>query len=237
VVVDDEGGKGVMEEKIMELLGGGEPFDAVVLANGEFPQGLVPRTVLTMTKRRVCCDGAVHTLLAEGVLPEAVVGDGDSVSIEDRERLGSRFHRVAEQDYNDLTKATRYLLEHGCGPRIAYLGATGRREDHTLGNISLMYYYAHEWGVNPMLITDYGYFVVGKGKQLFATHPGQQVSIFNINCKHLTGTGLRWQPYAFEQLWQGTLNEATSANITLTGDGYYMVFRNFALDEVNAGNV
>jgi thiamine pyrophosphokinase len=217
----------MIEKNIMDVLGGGAPFDAVVLANGDYPGSFVPRAVLAMTPRRVCCDGAVHPLLAEGILPEAVVGDGDSLSAEDRTLLGNRFHQIEEQDYNDLTKATRYLLEHGCGPRIAYLGTTGKREDHTLGNISLMYYYACKMGVDPTLITDHGYFVVGQGEMRFATRPGQQVSLFNVDCKTLTGTGLRWQPYAFEMPWQGTLNEATGESITLKGDGYYMLFRNF----------
>lgn len=216
-----------MEEKILKMLGGCAPFDAVILANGDYPSHEIPLAVLTSAQRLVCCDGAVHALMEKGMSIEAVVGDGDSLSSEDRARLGSMFHRIEEQAYNDLTKATRYLVKHGCGPRIAYLGATGKREDHTLGNISLMSYYAREMGLEPTLITDHGYFVVGHGEEFFATTPGQQVSIFNIDCKRLVGEGMRWDAFPYEMPWQGTLNEALGEQIVLQGDAYYMVFRNF----------
>lgn len=224
---DANGTSEMMEDKKMNMLGIDAPFDAVILANGDYPTHEIPLAILSTASRLVCCDGAAHALHGDIASVEAVVGDGDSLTSEDKARLGASFHPVAEQDYNDLTKATRYLLEHGCGPRIAYLGTTGKREDHTLGNISLMTYYAREMGVQPTLITDHGYFVVGKGEETFVTRCGQQVSLFNINCKQLSSKGLRWEAYPFEMFWQGTLNEALGENITLRGDGYYMVFRNF----------
>lgn len=74
------------------------------------------------------------------------------------------------------------------------------------------------------MITDNGYFIPAKGRNSFATFKRQQVSIFNLSCSHLTGEGLRWQPYAYKSMWQGTLNEATGDSITLDGDSSYMVF-------------
>ena len=132
-----------------------------------------------------------------------------------------------EQDDNDLTKATRYCLEQGWH-KIAYVGATGKREDHTLGNISLMVRYFLEMGVEPVLVTDYGWFVVAQGDTVFESFPGQQVSIFNVNCRHLVSEGLKWQAYPFRQFWQGTLNEALSTDFSLHADGCYLVYRTFS---------
>ena len=193
-------------------------YDAVILANGDFPRSAEPLRLLREAPFVVACDGAVRRYPAADV----VVGDGDSVP----DALCSRLIQVNEQDDNDLTKATRYCLSHG-RRRIVYLGATGRREDHALGNISLMARYAAEMGVEPLMATDYGWFVVAKGDAVFESFAGQQVSIFNICCTALRSEDLKWEAYPYRQLWQGTLNEATSETFALGGDGIYLVFRTY----------
>ena len=108
-------------------------------------------------------------------------------------------------------------------PRFCYLGATGKREDHTLGNISLMLYYYRQLAIDPVMITDYGYFVAASGTTRFESFPEQQVSIFNATCKELSSNGLKWDIYPFSELWQGTLNEALSNEFTIQADGDYII--------------
>lgn len=193
-------------------------FDAVILANGLFPTAEEPLRLLREARYVVCCDGAA----CHWPQCDAIVGDGDSVP----EELRSRLIQIDEQEDNDLTKATRYCLSKGMR-RIAYLGATGRREDHTLGNISLMVRYAQEMDVEPLMATDEGWFVVAKGEASFESFTGQQVSIFNIDCRQLSSEGLKWASYPYDQLWQGTLNEALGTTFTLKCDGYYLVYRTY----------
>ena len=193
-------------------------FDAVVVANGQFPTHQVPLGVLKQASHIIACDGAVsHVPNAE-----AVVGDGDSVPAEFYDRL----IRVDEQEDNDLTKATRYCLEQDWH-HIAYLGATGKREDHTLGNISLLMRYFREYGVRGMMFTDYGFFMPVNGPQTFRSFAGQQVSIFNFGCTRIRSVGLKWNSYAYEQWWQGTLNETLSDEFSIDADGFYMVFQTY----------
>ena len=68
--------------------------------------------------------------------PEAIVGDLDSLSPEIAERFADRLYQDSEQDTNDLTKAVRWCIDKGY-EEIVILGATGKREDHTIANISL----------------------------------------------------------------------------------------------------
>lgn len=203
-------------------------FDAVILADGDFPTNAIPLGILNKAKYLVCCDGAGAKAIEHGIMPTAVVGDGDSLPQSVREILGERLHIVTEQDYNDLTKATRFVLANiPDAKNMAYLATTGKREDHTLGNISLMAFYAEEFGMTPTLVTDHGSFSVACGKQKFESFEGQQVSIFNLSCSQLSGTGFRWQLYAYKMLWQGTLNEAVGNEVEIDGDGTYMVFRTY----------
>lgn len=199
-----------------------DDFDAVILANGDFPQAEIPLELLRRAPFVCACDGAVNHYPQADV----IVGDGDSVP----EDLRNRLIQIDEQEDNDLTKATRYCLSKGMR-RIIYLGATGQREDHTLGNISLIVRYALELDVEPLLATDYGWFVVAEEESEFASFKGQQVSIFNMGCTTLASEELRWQAYPYRQWWQGTLNEATGSSFVLKGNGPYLVYRTYQAKE------
>lgn len=200
-----------------------DAFDAVVAANGELPTGGIALEVLSKARFLCCCDGAGERLSALGYMPDAIVGDGDSMSAAFRESHAGIIEKVDEQDDNDLTKATRLCMRHGFR-RIAYVGATGLREDHTLGNIFLLPRYRREFGLLPVMLSDYGCFIPASGDMAFATFARQQVSIFNMSCSRLSGEGLRWQPYAYSQMWQGTLNEALGDTVVMHGDGDYIMY-------------
>lgn len=193
-------------------------FDAVIVANGVFPSHPAPLSVLADAPQIVACDGAVSHVPQANI----VIGDGDSIPSELRNRLVL----IDEQEDNDLTKATRYCLQQGWH-RIAYLGCTGRREDHTLGNISLLMRYYRDMGVEGCMFSDDGWFMPSRGNQTFDSASGQQVSIFNFGCSHLQSEGLKWQSYAYREWWQGTLNEALGEKFTIDADGCYLVYRTY----------
>lgn len=193
-------------------------FDAVILANGSFPTADEPLRLLREARYVVCCDGAAR----HWPQCDAIVGDGDSVPDELRQRL----IQVSEQEDNDLTKATRHCMALGLR-RLAYLGATGRREDHTLGNISLLMRYFRDFGLDVLMATDDGWFVPASGTATFDSKPGQQVSLFNFGCTRLVSEGLKWQAYPYQQLWQGTLNEALGTTFRIEADAEYLVFRTY----------
>ncbi len=210
-------------------------YDAVVLANGEQPKHEIPLRMLKEAPYVVCCDGAI----AQYKKADAVVGDGDSIPSWARKEYQAIFEQVSEQDDNDLTKATRYCIAKGFR-RIVFLGATGMREDHTLGNISLLMRYAKEMGVEAVMATNYGWFlpVIHSTDnseenencyhtQVFSSFPGQQVSLFNFGCTQLKTKGLRYDGYPFTSWWQGTLNEATADHFSIMADGDYLLFRTY----------
>ena len=200
-------------------------FDAVIVAGGEFPTAPQPLEVLQSTPFVVCCDGAADRYIATGHTPYAIVGDGDSISAENREKYTHLLHIIAEQETNDQTKAVRFLMEQG-KRRIAIVGATGLREDHTIGNISLLVEYAR-MGCDVCSFTDYGIFIPCNGTTTHKCHKGQQVSIFSITAKDLSAEGLRYPIYDFSNWWQGTLNECTGDKFTINATGWYLLFINY----------
>lgn len=192
-------------------------YDCIVVANGSFPQTPELLELLKTVPAIIACDGAVQNLHDRGLEPTAIVGDLDSIPPAMLRLYANRIHTVEDQEINDLTKAVRFA--HTLGSRkLLILGATGLREDHTLGNISLLADYAPLFEQVEMR-SDYGRFIPVLQTTTLACTPGQQISIFSLcPCGEITTEGLRW-PITRRRLtswWQGTLNEALGTTFTLT---------------------
>jgi thiamine pyrophosphokinase len=193
--------------------------ETVILANGGFPQHEIPLGCLRSAKRIICCDGAAQSLLEFGLEPFAIVGDCDSLTPGITVKYSGRIFRSSEQDTNDLTKSVKWCSENGFND-LVILGATGKREDHTIGNISLLADYAAS--VNVKMLTDTGIFVPVTESIRFGCFKGQQVSIFSIDPEtKITSVGLKY-PLVNRKLknwWEATLNEATGDSFELEFNG------------------
>ena len=200
-------------------------IDAVILANGDYPSAPMPLKVLHEAPYVVCCDGGANEYIAQGYLPDVIIGDGDSLSEENRIKYASLIQHNPDQETNDQTKAIQFLLAQG-KKRIAIVGATGKREDHTIGNISLLMEYMR-MGAEVRSYTDYGVFIPCKDTCSFECRKGQQVSIFNFTAKGLKVKGLAYPIYDFTSWWQGTLNTCTDTSFTIEAEGEYLVFLNY----------
>lgn len=196
--------------------------EAVIVDAGAFPKAPQPLNILDSTDLTVCCDGAISNLIKSGRKPWRIVGDCDSISPEHRKAFAEIIRRNPDQDTNDQTKAVTYLSAKGIR-RIAIVGATGLREDHTLGNISLLIDY-HRQGIEARIFTDYGIFIPVEGDACFRCVPGAQVSIFSFGATGLESKGLHWPIHDFTSWWQGTLNEAPTGHFSIHARGYYLLF-------------
>lgn len=199
--------------------------EAVIVDAGILPRNKIVAGWLDSCRRIVCCDGAADSFLSTGRTPWRIVGDCDSVSPATRLRYSAILRRFPDQDTNDQTKAVKYLASKGIR-RIVILGATGRREDHTLGNISLLVDYMEE-GIEARIYTDYGVFIPVCGSRTFTCAAATQVSIFNFGATGLHAEGLRYPIRDFDRWWQGTLNETTSQEFTIYARGNYLIFINY----------
>lgn len=205
---------------------------AVIIADGDFPQHEIPLRYLRESEFIICCDGSARYLADAGMTPSVIVGDMDSLSEELKERFADRLYVDSEQESNDLTKSVRWCLNAGYDD-LVILGATGKREDHSVGNISLLAEYIKI--VNVKMITDTGIFIPFVKSCTVDSAPGQQVSVFSIDpSTRITSYGLLY-PLKNRNLnnwWEGTLNEATGDYFKLDFDGGIMiVFLAFKTDK------
>jgi len=201
----------------------------VILADGDFPRHPTPLSILQKAGTIVCCDGAAEKLLQHGKQPDYIVGDMDTISAALQQELVSILHPSADQETNDLTKAVRFCVEHGC-TKVTILGGSGGREDHSLGNISLLADYAALLQVE--MVTDTGIFTPALKSISFESYPGEKMSIFCLTpATQIIAEGLRYptDKVVFDSWWKGTLNEATGNTFRLNFDkGKVIVYRAFS---------
>lgn len=198
-------------------------IEVVILAEGDFPTHEFPLGILSKCDKVICCDGAANTFINIGKMPMATIGDGDSIDSELKNKLNFIF--VPDQETNDLTKAINYAKDLGY-KNIAIIGATGKRECHTIGNISLLMEYKR-MGLNVTMFTDYCSIFPCKDYICIDSKVGQQISIINFGATNLTSEGLKYPIYDFTALWQGTLNECTSNKCSIKADGEFLVILDY----------
>ncbi|MBE6287171.1 MAG: thiamine diphosphokinase [Mediterranea massiliensis] len=197
-------------------------IEAVVLANGEYPTHPTPLQVLAKAPYVVCCDGGADEYIAHGHRPDLIVGDGDSLSDINRRLYADLLLCIDDQETNDQTKAIGHLRQLG-KRSIAIVGATGKREDHTIGNISLLMEYMR-MGLKVRMFTDHGMFIPCSNTCQFDCRPGQQVSIFNFTARNFRSEGLRYPIYDFTTWWQGTLNCTIADTFSIDAEGDFLLF-------------
>ena len=195
----------------------------VILAAGDFPKkGGAAWKLLAGATRVVACDSAANAYRRHfRKWPEVIIGDLDSIS---PHFLLPPFSflliRDADQNTNDMEKAMAYCAKQGWRKPVI-VGATGKREDHTLGNVFRALAYGCE------IVTDHGRFVPLCGKATFMVPKGTAVSIFAPDPKtRMTSKGLEWPLDAvrFRNLYCATLNRATASRVMLTATKLVSVF-------------
>jgi thiamine pyrophosphokinase len=205
-------------------------FDGVIVANGLFPTKAETLGLLRDAPFVIACDGAAQKLADANIPMHAIVGDLDSLPQVLRDQYAGAVHHSPDQMTNDLTKSVCFAREKGF-KRLLILGATGLREDHTLGNISLLTEYIQDFESIEMR-SDFGVFIPLKQTTTLPSTPGQQVSIFAISPQTaITTSGLRWEvsDRRFTCWWQGTLNEALGDRFTIhfEGEGRIVIYQAF----------
>ena len=203
----------------------------VIIANGSYPVHPVPLNALNQADVLVACDGAAETLTANGICPDHVVGDLDSLNDDLKKQFADRLIHEEEQETNDLSKAFRFVCRTmKTEDQLIILGATGKREDHTLGNISLLADFSATHP-NVRMITDTGIFFPVTQNGTFESIPGQQISIFNPSGEtvRINGSGLKYpiDDLALARWWTATLNTALDDHFSISftsGNGPLIIF-------------
>ncbi|NOX62082.1 MAG: thiamine diphosphokinase [Chloroflexi bacterium] len=114
---------------------------AILFANGQLSHPDRARELVQPDDLVLCADGGARHALALGLIPDLVVGDLDSLNVEDRKRLdafGARIERhPVDKDATDLELALLAARRLGANEAVV-LAALGGRLDQQMANVLLM---------------------------------------------------------------------------------------------------
>ncbi|MGY3670300.1 thiamine diphosphokinase [Marinovum sp. KMM 9989] len=182
-------------------------------------------------KRAVAADGGAKVLLRHGVVPEAVIGDFDSLDAATRAALpASALHHISEQDSTDFDKCLRNIA----APLILGLGFLGARVDHQLSVFNRLAARPE----SPCVL-------IGREDIVFHAPPrldlsldvGTRVSLFPMRPVQGQSVGLRWPIDGLDfapGARVGTSNEASATRVQLWMDtpGMLVILPRDCIDEV-----
>ncbi|MDO4268675.1 MAG: thiamine diphosphokinase [Eubacteriales bacterium] len=147
----------------------------------------------------IAVDGGLEAAEALGLTPDYIVGDFDTVS----SQVVERFKRLPfivwekhkpEKNETDTELARSRALSLGCG-RIVFLGATGGRFDHMLGNLHALYA-CMEQGIEACLLDRQNkIYLLDEGKAFYRKYMwGKYVSFlpYTEKVRGITLTGFKY---------------------------------------------
>ncbi len=190
--------------------------DGVTLVGGGPVSRAEFRLATARAPRILAADGGADRALAAGYLPDAAVGDFDSISDHARATLGpARLFPIREQMTTDFDKALRSVA----APFTLALGFTGARVDHGLAVFNSLVRYA-----------DRRCLVIGPRDVIFhappeltlALVPGDRLSLFPMAPVTGRSAGLEWPIDGLDFTPSGmigTSNRVTAARVELRMDG------------------
>jgi thiamine pyrophosphokinase len=178
----------------------------------------------------VAADGGANRCLAQGILPQAVIGDMDSISDTARAAVPpDRFHHIAEQDSTDFDKALRSIE----APFVIALGFIGARVDHGLAVLT------------TLVRQQRACVLLGPQDVVFPAPPhlrldlrrGDRFSLFPLATITGTSTGLDWPIDGLEfapDKRVGTSNRVSTGPVRmdLSGPGMLCILPRGRLDQV-----
>ena len=199
----------IVQTALGVTLAGGGPFSARDLA-----------LALARAPVPVAADGGADRLLKLGVMPEAVIGDMDSLSTAGRSRIPvTRQHVVAEQVTTDFDKALRSIA----APLVLALGFAGARLDHGLAAMATLIVRAE---TRCILIGPKDLAFAAPPRLELDLVPGEPLSLFPMATVTGQSEGLEW-PIAGLRFAPngliGTSNRVVARRVVLAFDSPGMV--------------
>ena len=157
---------------------------AIIVANSDLENPGVIRQLFTGEDYIVAVDGGLGHIRDMSLSPDLVIGDLDSIRIEEREWLDQSSVEIIqypqEKDQTDLELALNEVCKRGF-KTILILSALGRRIDHELANIGLLF--SPNFSSLDIKIRDWDkeLFVIPSIVEIHGT-PGDIISLIPFGC-------------------------------------------------------
>ncbi len=125
----------------------------------------------------IFCDSGLSHMSALGVEPDLIVGDFDSYSDPHLEIETIVLPR--EKDDTDTFFAVKEAIKRGFSDFLL-IGVVGKRFDHSLGNVSILYY-LDSLGLQGMIVDDFSHMQIVSREPVYVEEAYPFFSLLNIS--------------------------------------------------------
>ncbi|VAW18597.1 Thiamin pyrophosphokinase [hydrothermal vent metagenome] len=161
----------------------------------------------------IAADGGANACARAKIVPDAIIGDMDSLDGRGDWEQKTRIIEITEQQTTDFEKC----LYSSQAPLTIGLGLTGKRLDHTLAALDVMLRYGKERRI--VLVDETDLAMLANSAFSFAVSPGDRVSIHPLERVVFTcSKGLKYPLDGLELApgeRSGTSNMATNGRFTI----------------------
>ncbi|MGL4731595.1 MAG: thiamine diphosphokinase [Clostridium sp.] len=112
----------------------------LIVSGGEPPKEHTIRKYINEGYEVIAADSGANVLYKHNIIPKVLLGDFDSINEEVLEHFKDKCDIVrysSEKDYTDTEIALEKAIELN-GDKIVFLGCTGNRVDHVIGNLCVL---------------------------------------------------------------------------------------------------
>lgn len=205
-------------------------MQTVIFLNGEIPGNKIIRKILKKRSLIISADGGGNYLKSEGIFPNVVIGDLDSITpsaLKYFREKGSEIIKIKEQETTDFEKSLRYCIQKKL-KSIVVLGAAGLRPDHTVNNLSILKRYCNCADIR-IITEEFEMFMTDKNIE-FKYRPGNVVSFIAMPAAvNITTSGLKYKLRGEDLEFgkrEGSLNVSTSGIVRIKFDkGFILIIK------------
>ncbi|MCX7695573.1 MAG: thiamine diphosphokinase [Caloramator sp.] len=169
---------------------------ALIIAHGYSSEESLKRE-LKDTDIIICSDGGAIYAMEEGINPNIIIGDLDSIDKKVYEYFLEKDINIVsypkEKDFSDTELCIDYAVSSGAD-KICILSGIGSRIDHSLINISLLYKIKNK-GVEGYIATDSAYIYICTDFLEIEGEIGDTLSLIplTLEVKGITTKGLKYK--------------------------------------------
>jgi thiamine pyrophosphokinase len=204
----------------------------LIIANGILPPQKVVENLVASSKFILCADGGANSARRLQIVPDAIIGDMDSIMPATR-----KFYKNVpmilkeEQDSTDFEKALSYCVKNKLH-EVRVVGAVGNRIDHSTGALGCFKKFGSK--LRMTLYDEVGLMTQIRRKIILKTRVGETFSLIPLD--RCTGVTTRNLKYALRNgvlelgVAEGISNVAEANHVSISVQrGTLLLYRFYAL--------
>lgn len=163
-----------------------------------------------------CADGAYNYLVKNNLFPDVVLGDLDSIDSIDSDIT---LIELPDQNFTDFEKSLLEIKKKYS--EIHVYGASGKEQDHFLGNLSVATKYKND--LNITFFDDVQSYFIAPYNCIIQTSLGKIISLIPMSeVKEVTSAGLKYELEKVNLIFNSCIsirNEAISEQVEISHEG------------------